>query len=205
MNARPLACALALAAAGCNEQLPANLDATVPPDGLANNGAWTAIPGATCNAEERNVATQESPHVDPSAGPIAWITNPPSSGPHYPNWARWGAWPAVPRGYWVHSLEHGGVAYLYRCPMGTCDATRDQLVAMMNTIPTDRACMPSDASPARVRAVITPDNEIATPIAASAWGWLYRAECVDAASLRSFYERHAGRAPEDLCADGSYP
>ena len=40
--------------------------------------------------------------------------------------------------------------------MGACDATRDSLVAMMNTIPTDRACMPSDASPARVRAVVTP-------------------------------------------------
>ena len=65
--------------------------------------------------------------------------------------------------------------------------------------------MPSDAAPSRVRAVIAPDNEITTPIAAAAWGWLYRAECVDAASLRSFYARHAGMAPEDFCADGSYP
>ena len=78
MNARPLASALALVFVGCDETSP-SLDATVPPDGLANNGAWAAIAGATCNAEERNVATQESPHVDPSAGragtgSTAWST-----------------------------------------------------------------------------------------------------------------------------------
>ena len=42
-------------------------------------------------------------------------------------------------------------------------------------------------------------------VAASAWAWLYRADCVDAPSLRRFYADHAGRAPEDFCADGSYP
>jgi hypothetical protein len=205
MNARPLACALALSFAGCQETTSLTADASAPDGGLANNGAWTSIPGATCNAQERNVATQESPHVDPDAGAIAWLTNPPSSGPHYPIWARWGAWPAIPRGHWIHNLEHGGVAYLYRCPMGACEAVRDGIVAAVNALPTDRACTPDDASPARVRAVITSDNEITTPIAAAAWGWLYRADCVDAASLRSFYTRHAGMAPEDFCADGSYP
>ena len=204
MTARPSALVFAFALAACQETV-ITADATVPDGGLANAGQWTAIPGASCNAQERNVATQDSPHVDPSAGPIAWLTNPPSSGPHYPTWARWGAWPSVPRGYWLHSLEHGGVAMLYRCPSGVCEPVRDALVAAANGIPTDRACMPDDAAPARVRVVITVDNEIATPVAAAAWGWLYRADCVDAPSLRRFYADHAGRAPEDFCADGSYP
>ena len=35
--------------------------------------------------------------------------------------------------------------------------------------------------------------------------WLYRADCVDGPSLQRFYLDHAGRAPEDFCAEGSIP
>ncbi len=182
------------------------LDA-VPADTSSDgpSGEWVPIAGGACNARERNVATQESPHVDPDAGPIAYLTNPPASGPHYPIWARWGAWPNLPRGYWVHNLEHGGVALLYNCPAGACDATRDALVAAARTIPMDPACVPTDAEPATVRVVITNDSEITTPIAGAAWGWLYAADCVDAASIRAFYARHAGMATENFCTDGLYP
>ena len=81
----------------------------------------------------------------------------------------------------MHNLEHGGVALLYQCPSGTCDATRDALVAAAASFPGDPACGPADASPPRVRVVITNDREITTPIAASAWGAVYEASCVDAA------------------------
>ena len=140
-----------------------------------------------------------------SSGPIQWLTNPPSSGNPYGSWARWGAWPDLARGTWVHNLEHGGVALLYQCPSGTCDATRDALVAAAASFPGDPACGPADASPPRVRVVITNDREITTPIAASAWGAVYEASCVDAASLRQFYAMFAGHAPEDFCAEGSVP
>ncbi len=182
------------------------LDA-VPTDTFSDvpSGEWVPIAGGACNARERNVATQESPHVDPDAGAIVYLTNPPASGPHYPIWARWGAWPNLPRGYWVHNLEHGGVALLYNCPAGACEATRDALIAASRTIPMDPACVPTDAEPATVRVVITNDREITTPIAGAAWGWLYAADCVDAASIRSFYARHAGMATENFCSDGFYP
>jgi Protein of unknown function (DUF3105) len=171
----------------------------------APSSAWVPIAGGSCNARERNVATQESPHVDPDAGAIVYLTNPPASGPHYPVWARWGAWPDLPRGYWVHNLEHGGVVLLYNCASGACTATRDALVAASRTIPMDPACTPTDAEPASVRVVITNDTVITTPIAGAAWGWLYAADCVDPASIRSFYTRHAGMATENFCADGFYP
>lgn len=182
------------------------LDA-VPSDTFSDgpSGEWVPIAGGACNARERNVATQESPHVDPDAGAIVYLTNPPASGPHYPIWAHWGAWPNLPRGYWVHNLEHGGVALLYNCPAGACEATRDALIAASRTIPMDPACVPTDAEPATVRVVITNDSEITTPIAGAAWGWLYAADCVDAASIRSFYARHAGMATENFCSDGFYP
>jgi hypothetical protein len=183
----------------------ATIDVLTDTSQQVDSGAWNPIPGGSCNARERNVATQESPHVEPEAGVIVYLTNPPASGPHYPTWARWGAWPNLPRGYWVHNLEHGGVTYLFRCPTGTCDSTRDALLAATAMIPTDSACMPDDASPARVRVVITNDNEITSNVAAAAWGWLYAADCVDPPSIRSFYMRHAGMAPENFCADGFYP
>jgi hypothetical protein len=187
-------------------------DATIPDvggpmDAVSDgpDGTWRPIAGGSCNARERNVATQDSPHVDPDAGPVLYLTNPPASGPHFNEWARWGAFRNIARGNWVHNLEHGGVAFLYRCPTGTCDATVTALVTAMNSIPMDPACMPDDAAPARVRVVITNDNAIETPVAAAAWGWLYAADCVDAPSLREFYRRHAGMAPEDFCFDGTVP
>ena len=171
----------------------------------AGLGAWITLGTGACGARARRVAALAGSHVDPDAGPIAWLTNPPSSGNHYDLWARWGAWPDLARGNWVHNLEHGGVAFLYRCATAPCTETRDALVAAMNSLPTDPACMPTDASPARVRVVITNDNLITTPIAAAAWGAVYEATCVDAASLREFYAMFAGRAPEDFCADGYVP
>jgi hypothetical protein len=105
----------------------------------------------------------------------------------------------------VHNLEHGGVALLYQCPSGTCDDTRDALVRAAAAFPPDLACGPADAGGSRVRVVITNDNVITAPVAASAWGAVYEASCVDPASLRLFYEMFAGRAPEDFCAEGSVP
>lgn len=168
-------------------------------------GAWMPLGTGSCNSRERQVPTIASPHVEPDAGTLTWLTNPPSSGPHYGTWARWGAHPELPRGYWVHNLEHGGVVYLYQCPSGTCAPVRDALVAASAMIPMDPACMPTDAEPARVRTIITRDNEIETPVAAAAWGWVFAADCVDPVAVREFYTRHAGMAPENFCADGFYP
>ncbi len=168
-------------------------------------GAWFPLGDGACGARARRVAALPGTHVDPDAGPIEWLTNPPSSGSHFGNWARWGAWPDLARGNWVHNLEHGGVAFLYRCTTAPCAATRDALLTVMNGLPLDPACMPDDAAPTRVRVVITNDNLITTPIAAAAWGAVYEATCVDAASLRQFVAMFAGHAPEDFCFEGSVP
>lgn len=167
-------------------------------------GSWTAIPGGErCNARERQTPLQASPHVDPSAGPIAWLSNPPSSGPHYGQWWRFGAFADVPRGNWVHNLEHGGVAFLYRCTgdAGVCAEARDALVAAADTIPRDPGCNPGVGTP-RLRIVITNDAQIETPIAGAAWGWVYAADCVEPSSVRAFFTRHVGNAPESACVDG---
>lgn len=188
---------------GCGESTPNTSDAST--DVITQPLPWMPLGDGTCGARARRVPTLPGIHVGPADGPIAWLTNPPSSGNHYGAWARWGAWRDLPRGNWVHNLEHGGVALLYQCPSGTCDDTRNALVQAVATFPGDPACGPVDASTARVRVIVTNDREITTPIAAAAWGAVYEATCVDARSLREFYAMFAGRAPEDFCADGSVP
>ena len=199
---RPLALLLALVLAGCGGSTPA----PAPSDAAVGPLPWMPLGDGTCDARARRVPALPGVHVDPASGPIPWLTNPPSSGNHYGAWARWGAWRDLPRGNWVHNLEHGGVALLYRCPPGgACDDARDALVRAAATFPGDPACGPVDAAPARVRVVITNDGEITTAVAAAAWGAVYEASCVDAPSLRMFYAMFAGRAPEDFCAEGSVP
>lgn len=69
---------------------------------------------------------------------INYKNNPPSSGPHYPSPQNWGIYDkAVPAGYFVHNLEHGGVVVLYDCPNG-CAATVDVLKKAFDTFPKDK-------------------------------------------------------------------
>jgi hypothetical protein len=161
-------------------------------------------------------------HVDEGSD-IMFTSNPPAGGPHYPRWARWMTtfmqYPTpIPRGYWIHNLEHGGVVFLYKCdPDAGLDAAREAsadggtvtcaeaaekfLTQAMNALPTDPLCAP----PVRVRAIITPDPNIPTPFAAAAWGWTYTSACADLPTLIDFAKSHYAKAPEDFCSDGSYP
>src|SRR5262249_20184470 len=57
----------------------------------------------------------DSPHVAPGTA-IAWATNPPTSGPHYPVWAAWDRiYTDLERGFWLHNAEHGAIVLVYRC------------------------------------------------------------------------------------------
>ncbi len=133
-----------------------------------------------------------------------WNSNPPSSGDHYPVWAAYQEYDAaVPRGYYVHDLEHGAIDFLYDCASdagdaGSCDAIAQGLRTAMQSIPTDPQCDPS----VRVRHVITPDPLLEHPVAAAAWGWTYNADCVDLPTLEAFAQQHYAQAPENFCTDG---
>ena len=157
---------------------------------------------AACGASFMRFDEQPGVHFEPDAS-IVWLTNPPSSGDHFGEWARWGIHTTViPRGYWVHSLEHGAVVLLYNCaklPAGTdCEPFKQALRDASAAIPSDGTC----AAPVRVRTVITPDPLIDTAIAAVAWGAVYHSPCVDLPSLSEFAKANYAKGPEDLCAAG---
>lgn len=141
----------------------------------------------------------DSPHV-PNGTAVTYNSVPPSSGPHYPQWAAFGEHPAaVAPGYLVHSLEHGAVAVLYKCA-GTGPGCVD--VAALRAIVDATRVDPICVAPVLHRMVLAPDPTLDVPVAAAAWGFTYRADCVDAPSLRSFIDAHYGQGPEQICADG---
>lgn len=154
-------------------------------------------PDASCPVTIETPDLLAAEHV-PEGSAITWSSNPPSSGPHFPIWAAFTEFTApVPRGYLVHSMEHGAVVLLYKCE-GACPAVVDELRKIRDALPADPLCAPET----RVRVVIAPDPELDVPVAAAAWGWTYKAQCVDAPTLGAFARDHYAQGPENTCSAG---
>ncbi len=153
---------------------------------------------ASCKVTIENPAITPGTHV-PEGTPIQYSTNPPSSGAHYPIWAHFLEYDKpIEDGYLVHSLEHGAVLLLYECTGAECTTMAAELRAVRNTVPTDPMCDPAD----RVRVILAPRPANDVPVAAAAWGWTYKADCVDAPSLLQFIKDHYAQAPENFCSPG---
>ncbi len=127
---------------------------------------------------------------------------PPTSGPHY-NDARYG--PIATRAYgaddrtdpqgWIHNLEHGQMAVLYRCPEGCDEAAQAALRALQGQLPASPLC----ADPATSTVVVTRFDDLPTPYAAVAWGRVYFLDSLDAAAITTFQQQSADRGPEPQC------
>jgi len=156
------------------------------------------VDGGACNVRIDAVPIVESPHVADGT-PIVYGSNPPSSGPHYGTWANFQELThPVDDGHLVHSLEHGAVLLLYKCEGAACDALVAALRAVRDALPTDPLCDPA----IRTRVILAPRAANDVAVAAAAWGHVYRADCVDAASLTTFILEHYAKAPEDFCVPG---
>ena len=153
--------------------------------------AVAPMQGGSCNA----VVTHETPlqaasHV-PQGTVIDFSSNPPTSGAHYPTAADWALeYPiTVMRGNYLHNEEHGGVVLLYSCPSG-CQDIADSLTAIGQALPQDPACAgeTNGEGPVNARWLVTPDPLLpdGVQVAAAAWGWDYKADCLDPDTLGMF-------------------
>lgn len=125
-------------------------------------------------------------HV-PQDSDIAWMSDPPHSGPHYPTWELWGEHDStVPRGNWVHNLEHGGIVLSYRCA-DPCEAELEILRDVVEQRP-------------ELRILLTPDPFLPgrEPFAALSWTWIHRFDAPDLDELLCFVDQHENHAPEDV-------
>jgi hypothetical protein len=187
-------------AADGGDDAPSAADAPEEAD-AADDGSSVVITDAGCRIEIDDPPLLPATHV-PIGSTVQWDSNPPSSGPHYPIWAAYQAYSTpVPRGYYVHDLEHGAIVLLYNCGDAGCPDVVATLQAASDAIPDDPLCT-SLAEGVRVRTVITPDPLLDVPVAAAAWGWVYKAQCADLATLRDFALQHYGQGPEMLCNNG---
>jgi hypothetical protein len=187
-SARPSTCGDAAVDRGRGEQC----DGTSCP---------AAVPCADCSCGEASCTVEAVPnegwaHVAEGSA-IDYRHDPPASGPHYPAWGRYREHPsALARGYWVHNVEHGAVVLLYR-PDAPSEVV-DLLRAAYQALPPDPRC-------GHTRALLTPDPLLAPPFAVVAADFVLTCTGVNAAAIGGFATAQRGRAPEDVCTDGSRP
>ncbi|HEV7733571.1 MAG TPA: DUF3105 domain-containing protein [Candidatus Binatia bacterium] len=183
-------------------------------DGIVDAGAGEECDGATCAGGEecgscRCIGSEPGPancvttavpiegfnHVEIGSD-LFFASNPPSSGNHYPVWAEFKSYTeTVPRGFWVHDLEHGAVVLLHRPDAGS--EVIDALRAAYDAIPLDPKCT-------HRRAVLTPDPLMPQPFAVVSWGFRMLCDAVDQQAILDFTALHRDDGRESLCAEGGF-
>ncbi|HTL34651.1 MAG TPA: DUF3105 domain-containing protein [Kofleriaceae bacterium] len=182
---RRLLLALVVAMTGCS-------DSPAPTTGVYQNVS-------PCNGTLTIEDNRSGMHVEPGTD-IQWTNNPPTSGSHYPTWAAWDrSYAQLPRGYYVHNAEHGGVIFLYHCDPDCPDVVASLLDAARH-MTADSACI----SPITKRVIVTSDPLLpdGVQVAAVAWNAAYTASCFDP-YVSQFAREHYAHAPEDFCNDGA--
>jgi hypothetical protein len=120
---------------------------------------------------------------------VVYEDDPPSSGTHCPDWERdcGEHTETVDPCNWVHNLEHGWIVMLSNCPTG-CDA---ELALMRQAI-----CDGPVEADGTTRMLLTPDPDLGTRFALVSWGWVWKGDAIDAATLQCFVAAHYGQGPE---------
>lgn len=190
--------AMSVGLLGCHAEPAASDDAIPAIDASASGGA--------CAAQVTHETPLEASAHVPQNTEVAWRSNPPSSGAHYPTFESWAiAYPiVVPRGNYLHNEEHGGVVLLYNCD-DDCTELADSLATIGHALPQDPLCAP----PVNARWIASKDPLLppGVAVAAAAWGWTYKASCLDPETLGAFISfRYAqGGSDRENCKDEADP
>lgn len=119
---------------------------------------------------------------------VPYNSNPPTSGPHLPNWSNWGIFTkAVPDELQVHNLEHGGVVIQYDCPQG-CSNAINGLASYALRYPaqnfTGIMLAPRSGLPDGARLALT------------VWGKRMLLKTLDRTKIEEFIAANIGKGPE---------
>ena len=173
--------------------------------------AATACP-LMCGADVESVADEGAIHV-PLGSSVPYRHNPPASGNHWPFPAPWGIYQGVvPREWWVHNLEHGGIVLLYNCPYPAGKAPDGGVTWGDMGMPVPNDCAAEIAQLAQlysqhpmdnfwdqyfeVRMVVTADPLLPKRFAAIAWDWVWMADSLDLPAVKCFIGARYGQGPE---------
>jgi len=93
--------------------------------GASGTDAVAQMKAAGCSVQTvKALPSGDHSVTTPSGTSTKWNTNPPTSGPHYAQWAIWGAYTTpLYQAQVVHNLEHGGIYLQYGkdVPQATVD------------------------------------------------------------------------------------
>ncbi len=136
------------------------------------------------------IPIMSSAHIAVDSDPGTYNSDPPTSGPHYPNEAQAGFHETntyeYPAGYLVHNLEHGYVIFWYNCANlseSACTELKSQIKAVMDQVN-------------NVKVIAYPWDSIDVPVVMTSWGRLQKMETFDASQARAFYKTNLNRSPE---------
>jgi len=136
------------------------------------------------------IPIMNSSHITVDSDPGRYDSDPPTSGPHYPEEAQAGFYDTnsykYPAGYLVHNLEHGYIIFWYNCVKlseNACSELKSQIKAVMD-----------EAN--NVKVIAYPWDSIDAPIVLTSWGRLQKMETFNAAQARAFYKSNLNRSPE---------
>jgi len=159
----------------------------------------TALESAGCILESFPALPNEPDHSDvPTLTTTPeWNSSPPTSGPHYGEWALWGFYEdEVPLVKSVHNLEHGGVVIHYGPQVPPAEVER--LRTFYDDDPNGLlvAPLPSNGDEIALSAWTAPDA--ATGTADRGRGWLARCTTFDEDAFSAFVQAHRFKGPERI-------
>ena len=147
---------------------------------------WQGIRPLT--GEEIPIMT--STHIAVDSDPGEYNSDPPTSGPHYPDEAQAGFYDTnsyqYPAGYLVHNLEHGYIIFWYNCGLLNETACADLKSKMKSVLDEFN----------NVKVIAYPWDSIDVPVAMTSWERLLKMETFDAAQARTFYKTNLNKSPE---------
>jgi len=136
------------------------------------------------------LADEGQTHVPDTTTPT-YQHYPPASGPHFPAPAPWGTIDqTLPEGLFVHNLEHGGIALLYKCT-GDCSGIKNQVSQLASQLPREPAFN-------EVKFVATTYSHMDHPFAVLAWDYIHEMDTFDADYIKGFYNAHVDKGPEQV-------
>ncbi len=123
-------------------------------------------------------------HVGPGDAQPTYNSDPPTSGPHAPNWSRCGVTGReVPDVVQVHNLEHGTVIVQYSPDLSQGDL--ETLTALARGLGAGHM-------------IVAPRADLDDLVVATAWTRMQRFSEVDIVGLRDFWLAYAQQGPETV-------
>jgi hypothetical protein len=164
-----------------------------------DEGGGGALEGAGCTVESFPALPNVPDHSDvPSLTTMPdWNSDPPTSGPHYNDWAAWGFYDEpVPLVMTVHNLEHGGVVIHYGPEFP--EAEVEEIREWYDADPNGLVVAPLETNGDRVTLSAWTAPDAATGTSDRGRGFLATCPTFDEAAFDEFVQAHRYQGPERI-------